>query len=73
MACAVDSARYRRLVRREGRGLVDRWEHPAMDCGERNREEEEHRISSSLHIETTCRKLGDEAAVRVCVERRCYY
>ena len=46
-ACAVDSARDR--VRREGRGLVVRWEHPAMDCGERDREVDEHRISRSVH------------------------
>ena len=29
---AVDSARDCRFVRREGRGLVVRWDHPAMDC-----------------------------------------
>ena len=37
IACAVDSARGRRCVRREGWAvrLVVRWEHPAVDCGER--------------------------------------
>ena len=49
-ARAVDSARDIRFVRREGRDLVLRWrDHPAMDCRERNREVDEHRISWSVH------------------------
>jgi len=51
IACAVDSARDRGVVRREGRvvRLVVRWEHPAVDCGEHHREVDEHRILWSSH------------------------
>ena len=51
IARAVDFARDRRFVRREGRVVrrVVRWEPPAAGFGEHHREVEEHRISGSLH------------------------
>ena len=49
IVCAVGSARDRRLVRREGRGLVVRRQPPAMDGGERHSEVDEHRKPWSLH------------------------
>jgi hypothetical protein len=49
IACVVGSVRDRRLVRREGRGLVVPREPPAIDCGERHREVDKHRNSWSFH------------------------
>ena len=51
IARAVDFARDRRFVRREGRvvRLAIRWERPAAGFGEHHREVEEHRVSGSLH------------------------
>ena len=51
IARAVDFARDRRFVWREGRvvRLAIRWERPAAGFGEHHREVEEHRVSGSLH------------------------
>ena len=49
IACVVGSVHDRRLVRREGRGLVVPREPPAIDCGERHREVDKHRNSWSFH------------------------